>query len=201
MASQASVFVPLSLPSEELPPYVTVDKSSRWHVSALLSAAVESITLHTRLKPINGYRMTFDYLENFLNTNGNQNIARLRLNADQTALTFNSHNENLNLDTFDVSKLSGYKQTHLQNPSQCFSEVKKDPHMHAYEMDFFTSKIEQQMTQRHGKKMYTFSQIDSLRKELQPEELEENCGNTQNLTSKHPKLKQLVLIVYCIISD
>ncbi|RFU27008.1 hypothetical protein B7463_g9337, partial [Scytalidium lignicola] len=57
ISSQASLFVPLTLPSK-LAGYVTLDPQSQWDVSGLLSTAFESMTLPSRLKPQQGLRQT-----------------------------------------------------------------------------------------------------------------------------------------------
>lgn len=79
MSSSASLYTPLALPSQALPTYVDLDRRSEWHRSALLSTAVESMTLPSRLKPREGVRQSLDGLAASLNVNGNQKIARLKL--------------------------------------------------------------------------------------------------------------------------
>lgn len=47
----SSLYVPLVSPPLHLPKnHIEVDDSSEWHKAALLSAAVETVTLPTRLK-------------------------------------------------------------------------------------------------------------------------------------------------------
>lgn len=79
ISSQASLFIPMALPSNALPHYVRVDRKSPWHVSALLSTALESMTLPSRLKAQNGLRQSLDEIAGALNVNGNQNIAKLQM--------------------------------------------------------------------------------------------------------------------------
>ena len=78
MSMHASMYVPLSLPTKGLPPYVQLDRGSRWHTSALLSAAFESITLPSRQRSRTHGQAYLDQVEAGLNTNGNQRIARLQ---------------------------------------------------------------------------------------------------------------------------
>ena len=56
----SSLYVPLISPPLHLPPNdIEVDSSSEWHKSALLSAAVETVTLPTRLKvPVSSCKLT-----------------------------------------------------------------------------------------------------------------------------------------------
>lgn len=78
MSAHASMYIPLSIPPTQLPQYVHIDRNSQWHTSALLSAALESITLPTRLKHGTQKRGFVDDLEAALNVNGNQRIAQLQ---------------------------------------------------------------------------------------------------------------------------
>lgn len=79
ISSQASLFIPMALPSNALPHYVSVDRKSPWHVSALLSTALESMTLPSRLRAHNCPRQSLDEITGALNVNGSQNIARLQM--------------------------------------------------------------------------------------------------------------------------
>ena len=85
MSTHASMYMPISVPSTQLPQYVQLDRCSQWHTSALLSLALESITLPTRLRHDVAKRGFFNDLEAALNVNGNQRIAQLQcsvLNPD-----------------------------------------------------------------------------------------------------------------------
>ncbi|ROW12662.1 hypothetical protein VMCG_00173 [Cytospora schulzeri] len=81
MYKQASLVIPIALPSS-LPARVreslSVDASSRWHTAALLSAAVESATLPSRLRdPAN--RETLGHMTDRLNVHGKQTVANLQM--------------------------------------------------------------------------------------------------------------------------
>ena len=78
MSTHASMYTPLSVPPRQLPQYSRFDGDSQWHTSALLSAAIESITLPTRLKHDIRKWGFADDLEAALNVKGNQRIAQLR---------------------------------------------------------------------------------------------------------------------------
>ena len=58
-----------------------MNHASEWHTSALLAAAIDSVTLSVRLKGDDQNRVTFNNFEAALNTNGNQQIARLQFSA------------------------------------------------------------------------------------------------------------------------
>ena len=78
MAKNASLYVPLSVPATQLPRYVQLNRDSQWHISALLSMALESMTLPTRLRPDTQRRGLLGDIEAALNVNGNQRIAQLQ---------------------------------------------------------------------------------------------------------------------------
>ncbi|KAL8806282.1 MAG: hypothetical protein Q9182_001429 [Xanthomendoza sp. 2 TL-2023] len=77
ISTMASMYVPLAVPAY-LPPYIQLDQSSQWHVSALLSMALESMTLPSRQKPGDAIRGLLGDMEAALNANGNQRIAQLQ---------------------------------------------------------------------------------------------------------------------------
>ena len=88
--SLASMVVPLSLP-ERLPARVaSIDVTSPWHVSGVLSTAVETALLQTRLssaarqgaQPLSMWDVT-----DGLNTSGTQTLARLRMSVGDSAKT------------------------------------------------------------------------------------------------------------------
>ncbi len=77
MATHASLYIPISIPPGPLPEYVQLNRDSQWHTSALLSAALESMTLPSRLRPDTQKRGLLGDIEAALNVNGNQRIAQL----------------------------------------------------------------------------------------------------------------------------
>lgn len=74
ISSLASMYIPLAVPPY-LPPYVRMDVTSQWHVSGLLSMAVESMTLPSRQKSSSIRQGLFRNMEAALNVNGNQKVA------------------------------------------------------------------------------------------------------------------------------
>ena len=58
-----------------------MNHTSEWHTSALLAAAVDSMTLSVRLRKNEQNRVTFNDFEAALNTNGNQQIAQLQFSV------------------------------------------------------------------------------------------------------------------------
>ncbi|KAL7273746.1 mtDNA inheritance, partitioning of the mitochondrial organelle [Rhizina undulata] len=80
----ASLYVPLRSPPLNFPRYVTLDPTSPWHTSALISTAIESATLPTRLRDKEGVGMmgTLNDLSMLLNVSGNQKISMLKMRVD-----------------------------------------------------------------------------------------------------------------------
>ncbi len=89
VSRQASLYIPLSEQPAKLPSYLSPDRRSSWHNSAMLAMAFESMTLPTRLKPVDGQQYTLNRLEAGLNSNGHQNIARLQYSVPDSE-TFHS---------------------------------------------------------------------------------------------------------------
>lgn len=77
ISTLASMYIPLAVPSYA-PAYIGFDPSSQWHVSGLMSMAVESVTLPSRQKAGSVRRGLLGDLEAALNANGNQRIAELQ---------------------------------------------------------------------------------------------------------------------------
>ncbi|CUS10670.1 unnamed protein product [Tuber aestivum] len=85
-----SLYIPLGCPQSEFPGYVNLDPTLQWHKSALLSVAVETCTLPTRLRNTFGAGRLgkLDDLASLLNLNGGQKIATLSMtvhNANPSA--------------------------------------------------------------------------------------------------------------------
>ncbi|CAN8096532.1 unnamed protein product [Discula destructiva] len=81
MYKQASLIVPVALPSVVSPRLrktLHVDASSAWHTAALLSAAIESATLPSRLKDA-ANRDTLGNISDSLNAHGKQTVANLQM--------------------------------------------------------------------------------------------------------------------------
>lgn len=72
------MYIPLSIPPTRLPQYLKLDRGSQWHTSALLSMAMESMTLPSRLRPNQSKRGLLGDIESTLNVNGKQRIASLQ---------------------------------------------------------------------------------------------------------------------------
>ncbi|CZR54439.1 related to beta tubulins [Phialocephala subalpina] len=160
IASQASLFIPMTVQSAMLPSYVVIDMQSQWHVSGLLSAALETMTLPSRLKVQGRNRETMDQLVNALNVNGNQNIAKLRMSIDQKE-ALNGHDRpgrsNVRAQSRDTRMRSQDRR------AEEVQDVEKDE-VSTFDMVFFPPEsLEQSRGQRSTKKTHVFGQAESLR--------------------------------------
>lgn len=83
LCDQSSILIPLSLPGYNLSQTVSIDRSSKWHTSALLSAALETASLPSRLRnEQGGLSATLDTLTSELNTTGNRGLADLDMSTE-----------------------------------------------------------------------------------------------------------------------
>jgi hypothetical protein len=146
-------------PLTKLPTYVTLDVQSQWHVSALLSAAIESMTLPSRLKSQSGSLQRLDQFENALNINGSQNIARLRMSVE--------HKPEATGSDQTTRQNIGVQSRDTRLPSR---EWLRDESWPAYEdqtlldMDFFPTEEPQQSRARSSlKKTHVFGQAENYR--------------------------------------
>jgi hypothetical protein len=137
-----------------------MDLHSQWHVSALLSTAIETMTLPSRLKARDGSRETLDQLVYALNVNGNQNIAKLRMSIDQKT-TLNGHSRPGRLE---VGSQSSDARMPSQDRRANESRDEEEDEVSTFDMDFFPSEsIEQNRGRRHLKKPHVFGQAESHR--------------------------------------
>ena len=82
LVPQASLFIPL-LDTPYLPTSVRYDPRSEWHTSALLSMAMETMTLPSQLRSLPGVSSSsLNKMETFLTSGGLPNYAHLRLRFD-----------------------------------------------------------------------------------------------------------------------
>lgn len=80
VCAQATMVVPLALPEGSLPPSVSLDAASPWHVSALLATAAETGTLQSRLNSDAEHSIgALGDMTESLNTGGNQTLANMKM--------------------------------------------------------------------------------------------------------------------------
>lgn len=137
-----------------------MDMHSQWHVSALLSTALETMTLPSRLKSHDSSRETIDQLVNALNVNGNQNIAKLRMSIDQNE-ALNDHSRPGRLD---VGTESGDTRMPSQSRHAEESHDDKEDEVSTFDMDIFPPEsLEQNRGRRALKNPHVFGQAESYR--------------------------------------
>ncbi|TVY81715.1 Protein dml-1 [Lachnellula suecica] len=170
MASQASVFVPMALPSAALPSYVTLAPHSQWHVSGLLSSAMESMSLPSRLKVQGSARQTFDQLSFALNVNGNQTIAKLRMSVDQnSALNGHGHPQAVNGEVQISDSRVPLGNGHVND-----SDLNEEGEPQTFDMDFFPTETGERSRGRRSNKVHVFGQAENFRGD-------EDNGQTQTI--------------------
>lgn len=93
--SFASMHVPVASLPLFVPSYVSLSGESRWLTSALQAAAIETVTLPTRLHSSTNGRATFDNLESVLDGDGKRRIAACSLSVkNEEPPQTNGHTEN-----------------------------------------------------------------------------------------------------------
>lgn len=97
--TQVDTAVPLSIPSLTCPSY-TLDSESKWHLSALLSTALESATLPTRLR---ASPPSLSDLSTALNVQGHHTISRLRIGLGEGRGGKGGVDDVLDIDLFDLT--------------------------------------------------------------------------------------------------
>jgi len=171
IASQASIFIPMTMPSAALPSYVMLDPKSQWHVSALLSTAMESMTLPSRLKLRDGAIQTLDHIASALNINGNQNIAKLRMSIDQkcTSVVNGRHR----VGRLEVRAQSRDSRLPSQVRSNDEPDIAEGDDVTTFDMDFFPAEAAEQGRGRWSvKKTHVFGQAENYRGDEDTEENE-----------------------------
>ena len=81
MARQVSAYIRLSSPPTSISGYMRLESSSEWSRSSLLCAAVETVTLPTRVRGVHGRQGSLAEFENVLNKTGSQTIFDLKANV------------------------------------------------------------------------------------------------------------------------
>jgi hypothetical protein len=152
----------MTLPPSGLPPYLHVDRRSLWHVSGLLSTALETMTLPSRLKARNGIRESLDEIASAINVNGNQNMAKLQLSIGQKQIPVQTNGDHRSgrLDVRDQS-------VDVRIPSQNGRAIAVKPVDDAeftLDMDFFPSEEPSSGRGRPvTKKPHIFGQAEVIR--------------------------------------
>jgi hypothetical protein len=175
ISTHASMYIPISIPPV-LSRYVEIDRSSQWQTSALLSTALETTTLPSRLRDSSRNHATFDVMEAALNVNGTQRIAKLQcsivdpsvLEAEKSRFVKGCHDRRmLGSKRIDLMLDEDDAQTTTAN----------------LDMDFFCGRYIHSVASlsQHHKPTHTFGQVETLRGEfdVNEDEDEEEAGSTR----------------------
>lgn len=153
----------MTVPSDNLPAYVTLDRNSLWHVSGLISTALESMTLPSRLKAKDGTRETLDDLAAVLNVNGNQNIAKLQMSIRPTSKSAQQDNHGrsgrLAVHGQDADLRTPFREG-WRDEVEMSGEAASNP----MDIDFFPSNEPNQDRRRQkSKTMHIFGEVQNFR--------------------------------------
>ncbi|KAI1082247.1 tubulin domain-containing protein [Whalleya microplaca] len=179
--SQASLVVPLALPEIPLPSTVQLDPSSSWHVSALLSAAVESTTLYTRLKTSDRVNSSnFGTMTDLLNVFGKQTIANLEMSLVETP---KSHQNGTNGSSNGVTGRGEHVLSMYENGIDEESESGSQKGATSLDIDLSSPHDLNLDTSRgRHRRRHIFSQIQTDRKLEDPDETKNGVeSHEQNL--------------------
>ncbi|KFZ18540.1 hypothetical protein V501_01166 [Pseudogymnoascus sp. VKM F-4519 (FW-2642)] len=155
VSSQASLYIPLTIPSS-LPSYTTLDPSSLWQASALLSTALETMTLPSRLHSRAGTRASLADTGAALNVNGTQNIARLQMSIGEDPVANGEGHDAATRETGD---------RRLATHGGRLSEEDEDGGLAELDMDFFPvdAPAMNGRGRRADRRLHTFGRVESSR--------------------------------------
>lgn len=156
MSTHASIYVPLSIPSQ-LPQYINVNRRSEWHTSALLSMSLETMTLPSRNRDL-GQRGDLEMISAALNINGQQRLASLQCSvikcseAKSSAAKTEEPNMTNKDDRMAGSISSGWE---FRNNGSGMA--------HALDMEFSNGNTQSGQPARPLGRNHVFGQVESLR--------------------------------------
>ena len=187
MSTLASMYIPMSIPLTKLPQYVLFDRNSQWHSSALLSVALESVTLPTRLRRGVGKRWFLDDIEAALNVNGNQRMAQLQcsiLDPEDAALV-----SAISYGSIDDRAPSGNNNMLDREHELRFAESR-------FDMDFTcdNTRSASRLATQHNVWDHVFSAIESSRTKVETAKDEEMDEDNANDVRKLRRLASLPVI-------
>ncbi|KAI9814179.1 MAG: mtDNA inheritance, partitioning of the mitochondrial organelle [Pycnora praestabilis] len=134
ISSQASLYVPILDPPAKLPSYVSLDRSSDWHTSAVLGTGMETMTISSRLKSQDGIRKTLREIEGALNINGNQKIANLQMSVMDLEALDDDHEKENHLGQNDL-RIRGQEHANTMNIQQRHELHSTNASLAALDMD------------------------------------------------------------------
>ena len=159
-----SMYVPLSIPAGSLPSYVELDRGSQWHTSALLSAALETTTLPSRLRADSQKHGLLDDLTAALNVNGNQHIAQLHCSVFAPETEFRLPTT---IEEKDDRMRSGYNDALIEEGGTENASVELDMNLSGEGRHYSTN-------ERHVSSNHIFGGVECFRGNYQGDDGEAN---------------------------
>ncbi|KAL5364950.1 protein dml1 [Aspergillus floccosus] len=134
ISPQSSLYIPIIDPPSRLPPAVRLDPSSEWQTSALISSAMESALLPTRLRPYHDFEASlagddgthkiFELQSRIILDEENQDGAKRSAGAESSSETGSKVQREFDLDfTYDEA---GNDQTHIYNQVQVWRGLENE---------------------------------------------------------------------------
>ncbi|KAM3422849.1 Protein DML1 [Cercospora zeina] len=150
--SSASLHIPVQNVPSWLPDYVSLDAASLWCTSALQAAAIESVTLPTRLRTTQSGRATFENLEMTLNGDGNRRVTAFSFSAKAGTEAVGTESAT-NGDTRMTNGIADDEEDHAREEDQL--DIELFPH--------FSLPNTADRTRRPPRRPHVFSRVSSLR--------------------------------------
>ncbi|KAF8417116.1 tubulin domain-containing protein [Tirmania nivea] len=120
----SSIYVPLVSPPINVPKFIEMDPTSQWHKSALLSTAMETVTLQTRMKD-KALGAKLADLSATLNPSGFRNIGLVSMTLPTDSTPAGSHNGSMTtIDSAPKPHLVDLSWTGKSSEKRLFSIVK-----------------------------------------------------------------------------
>ncbi|KAL1302654.1 hypothetical protein AAFC00_003021 [Neodothiora populina] len=178
IAQQASLYIPITSTPSQLPSYVTIDGTSKWHTAALQVLAIESLTLPTRLRSNQAGRTSFGDIENVLSNDGNRRIAALSMSLEDPTV-------------HDVATNSADGQNGSNGHSNGSVAEDGEPSVDKLDIDLYPEVAGSSDRSSASSKSHVFSQLQSLRgKWLSTFEIDDTNFASRNRFSNAPKMER-----------
>jgi hypothetical protein len=165
----------------KIPSYLSLDAKSPWHIGALQSIAVDTMTLPSRLRSPNGLHSTLQALEETINNTGKRRIAKLALSvADPDILSDKAASQE------EKSSTSNFRLTSNTNGDN------EEEKMTNFDIDVFTKDYRVPGPKPRGRKEHVFGRAEASRGEWN---LSANSRDPHDRFGDGPTVQKLVLML------
>ena len=172
------MYIPMSIPPSSLPRYISLNRSSQWHTSALLSTAIETMTLPSRLRPGERKGGNLIQMEAALNVNGNQRVAKLQCSIPD--------DEDTKSGVVEAST-KDYRLPQLDAGQTLFDEGDLQMTNATLDMDFFCTDLKSSHL-KTVRQEHVFGQVDVYR---EGSESRDELGEEEGYSRKRIRLANL----------